>query len=106
MKSFPRKNPDEVHHKNGININQLINLTGSNESMANLVKLNTFAERTPELTAELFEPLMEREHLEAHDYCASAYVRHLRQFDNVYRIDFLKLPIKSIKKSNRFRCRL
>ena len=64
--------------------------------MTNLV--NTFATCTPELTAEFFDPLMERERLEAHDYCASADVRHLRKFD-VYLIDFLKLPlIKEHKK--------
>jgi hypothetical protein len=89
------KKPDEVHPKNGININQLINLICSNESMTSLV--NTFATCTPELTAEFFDPLMERERLEAHDYCASADVRHLRKFDNVYLIDFLKLPLKSTK---------
>ena len=38
---------------------------------------------------------MERERLEAHGYCVSADVRYLRKFDNVYLIDFLKLPLKS-----------
>jgi hypothetical protein len=106
IEAIPMKKPDEVHPKNGININQLINLICSNESMTSLV--NTFATCTPELTAKFFDPLMERERLEAHDYCASADVRHLRKFDNVYLIDFLKLPlIKEHKKlSNSFRCRL
>jgi hypothetical protein len=62
--------------------------------MTNLV--NTFATCTPELTAEFFDPLVERERLEAHDYCASADVRHLPKFD-VYLIDFLKLLLKSTK---------
>ena len=38
---------------------------------------------------------MERERLEAHDYCASPDVQYLQKFDNVYVIDFLKLPLKS-----------
>ena len=39
--------------------------------------------------------LMEHEHLEADNYCASANVQHLWTFDNFRRIDFLKLPLKS-----------
>ena len=87
------KNPDDVHPINGINIHQLMNTVCSSETMSKLA--HTFASCMPELTTEFFDPLMERERLEAHDYCASADVRHLRKFDNVYLIDFLKLPLIS-----------
>ena len=93
LDAIPIKNPDDVHPINGINIHQLMNTVCSSETMSKLA--HTFASCMPELTTEFFDPLMERERLEAHDYCASADVRHLRKFDNVYLIDFLKLPLKS-----------
>ena len=95
LDAIPMKKPEQVHPENGIDIDKLKNLICSNESMSKLG--NTFSTCMPELTAEFFDPLMERERLEAHDYCASADVRHLRKFDNVYLIDFLKLPLKSTK---------
>ena len=93
IEAIPMKKPDEVHPKDGINIDKLVDVICCNDNMTNLA--NTFATSMPELTAEFFDPLMERERLEAHDYCASADVRHLRKFDNVYLIDFLKLTLKS-----------
>ena len=84
LDAIPIKNPDDVHPINGINIHQLMNTVCSSETMSKLA--HTFASCMPELTTEFFDPLMERERLEAHDYCASADVRHLRKFDNVYLI--------------------
>ena len=93
LDAIPVKQPEHIHPKNGIEVNQLIHTICSNESMTNLA--NTFASCMPEITAEFFDPLMERERLEAHDYCASSDVRHLRKFENVNLIDFLKLPLKN-----------
>ena len=93
LDAIPVKKPEEMHPKNGIDIKELTHIICSNDTMSTLA--NTFASCMPEITTEFFDPLMEREHLEAHDYCASADVRHLRKFDNVHLIDFLKLPLKS-----------
>ena len=97
IKIFPSleaiKKTNDVHPINGIDIDHLINTVCSIETMSKLA--HTFVSSMPELTSEFFDPLMERERLEAHDYCASADVRHLRKFENVYLIDFLKLPLKS-----------
>ena len=93
LDAISKKKPEEMHPQNGIDIKQLTHIICSNDSMSTLA--NTFASCMPEITTEFFDPLMERERLEAHDYCASADVRHLRKFDNVHLIDFLKLPLKS-----------
>lgn len=95
LDAMPMKKLEQAHPENGIDIDTLKNLICSNEGMSKLG--NTFSTCMPELTAEFFDLLMERERLKAHDYCASADVWHLRKFDNVYLIDFLKLPLKSTK---------
>lgn len=93
LEAIPMKRPELVHPKDGIGISQLNRTICSNEVMSTLGY--TFASCMPELTTEFFYPLIERERLEAHDYCAFSDVRHLRKFENVYLIDFLKLPLKS-----------
>ena len=58
----------------------------------------SFASTVPELTVHFFDPVMERQRLESHDYQAAAAVRDMRGFHDVYLLDFKKLPLKS--KSN------
>ena len=93
LEAIPMKKPEIVHPKDGIDKTILKNAICSDEGMSTLG--HTFASYMPEFTTAFFDPLMERERLEAHDYCASADVRHLRKFENVHLIDFLKLPLKS-----------
>ena len=93
LDAIPMKKPELVHPKDGIDITQLQGIICSDEMMSTLCY--TFASCMPELTTAFFDPLIERERLEAHDYCASPDVRHLRKFENVHLIDFLKLPLKS-----------
>ena len=56
---------------------------------------STFVSTLPELGVLFFDPLMERQRLEAHDYNASATVRSMRSFGDVHLLDFVKLPLKS-----------
>ena len=44
----------------------------------------SFASTLPELTTHFFDPLLERQHLEAHDYQANVLLRDLRGFNDVF----------------------
>ena len=88
-KKLYQKKTEILHPKYGIDKTILKNAICSDEDMSTLG--HTFASYMPEFTTAFFDPLMERERLEAHDYCSSADVRHLRKFENVRLIDFLKL---------------
>ena len=82
-----------IHNPVGIDVKRLSNFV---LSQAFLEKFSvTFVSTIPELSVLFFDPLMERQRLEAHDYHASKAVRSMRSFDGVHLLDFVKLPLKS-----------
>ena len=48
----------------------------------------SFASTLPELTTHFFDPLLERQHLEAHDYQPSGLLRDFRGFNDFFLLDF------------------
>lgn len=85
------KQAEQVHPKDGVGISQQKSIICSNELMS--IHGYTFASCIPTRTTQFSDALIERQRLEAHDYCASPDVRHLRKFGNVHLIDFRKLPL-------------
>ena len=60
---------------------------------------NLFASSMPELTYSMFDPVMDRHQMEAHDYQA-LNLQSLRSFKDFYLVNFLKLPLKRRKDCN------
>ena len=93
IKAITRPPPQFIHRKDGINPHELANEICSKPQM---MKLScTFATCLPEMTTAFFDPLLERKRLESHDYGASTDVGSMREFKNVYLIDFFMHALKS-----------
>ena len=84
-----------VQNPSGIDVDLLVNNLCSVEFFGK-VSSCSFASSMPQLTCHSFDPLMARHQMESHDYQAQD-VRSLHTFKDVYLIDFVKQPLKSIK---------
>ena len=93
IQAISRPPPQQIHIKDGIKPHDVPNDICSGKQMTKLSC--TFATCFPELTASFFDPLLERKHLESHDYGASTDVNNMRKFRNVYLVDFFMHPLKS-----------
>ena len=93
IRAIPLRDRSLIHNPVGIDVDLLSNFVLSQAFMQKLSC--TFVSTLPELSVLFFDPLMERQRLEAHDYHASTAVRSMRSFNGVHLLDFVKLPLKS-----------
>ncbi|KAL9983834.1 hypothetical protein ACROYT_G006074 [Oculina patagonica] len=93
IRAIPVQDRSKIHNSVGIDVELLSNHVLSQAFMQKLSC--SFVSTLPELSVLFFDPLMERQRLEAHNYHASTVVRSMRSFDDVYLLDFVKLPLKS-----------
>ena len=96
--AVPFSSVNFIHNPCGVDSHLLVNYLCSNHFFGQ-VSSNLFASSMPELTYTMFDPVMGRLQMEAHDYQA-LNLQSLRSFKDVYLIDFLKLPLKSRKDYN------
>ena len=93
IKAIPRTEVKTIHNPKGIDVESLSIFLFSQSSFEKLSQ--SYVSTLPELSALFFDPLMERQRLEAHDYHAVTTVRSMRSFCDVHLLDFVKLPLKS-----------
>jgi hypothetical protein len=83
-----------LHDPNGINIEQCTGIITSASSMQDIS--NTYVSVMPDwLTQSFFNPELERQRLNAHQYCENDNVRMMRKMDSLHLIDFVELRLKS-----------
>ena len=93
IKTIPRTEVKTIHNPKGIDVESLSVFLFSQSSFEKLSQ--SYVSTLPELSALFFDPLMERQRLEAHDYHAATTVRSMQSFCDVHLLDFVKLPLKS-----------
>ena len=93
--AIPFSSVNLVHNPCGIDIDLLENNLCSVQFFGK-VSSCSFASSMPQLTCHSFDPVMGRHQMETHDY-QSQDTRSLRSFKDVYLIDFINQPLKSLK---------
>lgn len=93
IRAIPRTEVKTIYNPKGIDVESLSVFLFSQSSFEKLSQ--SYVSTVPELSALFFDPLMERQRLEAHDYHAATTVRSMRSFCDVHLLHFVKLPLKS-----------
>ena len=84
----------KVHEKGGLSLKTLQDLITSSTTMDLLS--SAYVEKMPDwMKTKFFDPEMERERLNAHQYSVSDNVRKLRKMDNLHLLSFKELKLKS-----------
>ena len=90
--AIPLSSVNLIHKPCGIDSDLLVNNWCSNHYFSQ-VSSCLFASSMPELTYSMFDPVMDRLHMETHDY-QDLDSHSLRSFKDVFLVDFVNLPLK------------
>ncbi|KAJ7377771.1 hypothetical protein OS493_026907 [Desmophyllum pertusum] len=92
IQAVPVAQANFIHDPNGIDIE----LCTSPSCMHNISTTGTYASTMPDwLTQAFFNPELQRQRLNAHQYCESDTVRTMRKMDDLHLADFVELRLKS-----------
>lgn len=94
IQAVPVAQANFIHDPNGIDIELCQGIITSPSCMHNIS--TTYASTMPDwLTQAFFNPELQRQRLNAHQYCESDTVRTMRKMDDLHLADFVELRLKS-----------